>query len=123
LTYLGIFIVELEQLEGARLLQRTIQIPHLSVDLGYDGVVGQTFADAAGDLVGCGAPRLGLNFLPVRKGDLDGLGDLRGQELVGLGFQPVPHGDTLGEERRRGVQLADLAGTDLGLLSLGLVPL
>ena len=63
--YLSILIVKLEKLQRARLLEWPIQIPDFSVNFRNDGIVGQAFADATSNLVGSGAPRLGINYLAV----------------------------------------------------------
>jgi len=66
-------VVELEKLQGAVSLEHTVQIPHLAVHLGDDGVVSETLTNAAGHFVRSGLPGGGVHLLAIGQCHLDGL--------------------------------------------------
>eukprot|EP00760_Papus_ankaliazontas_P030251 PhM_4_TR468/c1_g1_i2/m.80221 len=67
-------VVPVQELDGARRLERPREVPEHVVDLGDDDLVGEGVGDALGDLERRRGPRRGLHRLAVRERDRDGLG-------------------------------------------------
>lgn len=88
-------IVELEQLQSAIALEHTIQIPNFAIHLRNDGIIGQTLADATGNLIGCRLPGSGIHLLAIGQCDFDGCARLSCQFGFVLGLAFIPEDITL----------------------------
>ena len=65
-------VVEIHHLQGAGSLERSSEIPELSVDFGDDDLLGKSFRDGSSDVEGSGLERDGISGGVVGEGDGDG---------------------------------------------------